>query len=251
MGGTLPVVAEDGGSSPSLPTLLDLFCGAGGSAAGYARAGFRVIGVDVEPQPHYPYEFVQADATEFDLSGFDVLTASPPCQGHSHLASSPWVDRGSAWMLGHTVARFMGTDRPWVIENVAAAPMPRAVPWVARYCGSSFGLAVRRHRLFASNVRLEAPPCDHRAQGQPLGVYGNGGGMDRGKGLKASRAQAPAAMGIDWMTHAELVQAIPPAYTEHIGAQLLGAPDLKGNPCPIPNGMTFALRCVAASALST
>lgn len=202
--------------------LLDLFCGAGGSAAGYARAGFTVIGVDIAPQPRYPYEFVQADAMEFDLSGFDVVTASPPCQAHSFLASSPWVNRSGDWMLWATIERFSRTDCPWVVENVASARMPASVPWVARYCGSSFGLAVRRHRLFASNVALDPPACDHRAQGRPLGVYGNGGGQDTRKGHKASRAQAPAAMGIDWMTHAELVQAIPPAYTEHIGRQLLG-----------------------------
>lgn len=157
----------------------------------------------------------------FPLDGFDVVTASPPCQAHSTLASSGWVDLSTAPLLALTIKRFEQHGAPWIVENVASAPLPRSVPWVICLCGSMFGLAVRRHRLFAMSERLSALQCDHRAQGRPLGVYGYGGGQDTSKGRKASRAEAPAAMGIEWMNHAELVQAIPPAYTEWIGRRLL------------------------------
>ena len=206
---------------PGRPRLLDLFCGAGGAAMGYHRAGFDVVGVDRQPQPRYPFEFHQADANEYPLAGFDAVHASPPCHDHSTLRAVTGLDHRTGWMLNHTVQRLLANRVPWVVENVEGARMP-ADTYSIVLCGSSFGLGVRRHRRFATNILLMALPCDHKRQGQALGVYGHSGGRDRpGRGRKATAAQARTAMGIDWMSAYELAQSIPPAYTEYLGRQLI------------------------------
>ncbi len=212
------------------PRLLDLFCGAGGCSVGYDRAGFDVTGVDIDPHPDYPYPFEQADAMAVladraYLDRFDVVHASPPCQGYSTLnALTPEMARD------RLIEDVRGALRGWggtgVMENVESAPMPDSVV----LCGSEFGLGatcrdgswhqLRRHRRFESNrLLMGAGGCHH--VGQPLGVYGHGGGGQVTHGYKAWRSEAREAMGIDWMRHEDVVQAIPPAYTEHIGAQLL------------------------------
>ena len=204
--------------------LLDLFCGAGGSAVGYHRAGFEVVGIDIKPQPRYPFEFHQADALTYPLDGFDVVHASPPCQAYCALrhlmpekiypdlikAVRDWIFQGSAI---------------YIIENVPKSPLINPI----QLCGSSFGLKVRRHRLFESNVYLETLPCDHKKQGRPIDVSGTGGRRinrrpdDHGGNTNKPRniKEARGAMGIDWMTRYELSQAIPPAYTEYIGKQII------------------------------
>lgn len=209
------------------PRLLDLFCGAGGAAIGYHRAGFDVTGVDIDPQPDYPYPFVQADATTYPLDGYDVIHASPPCHDHSSLRARTGLDHGTGWMLADTIDRLSASGVPWVVENVDNASGPSGV-YRVRLCGSSFGLAVRRHRWFWSNITLLVPPCDHKTQGTPLGLYGNGGGGKQTRGVKATRSQGWAAMGLDHRSTSwrGLVQSIPPAYTEHLGAQLLAAVEL-------------------------
>lgn len=201
--------------------LLDLFCGAGGAAMGYHLAGFEVVGVDVRRQPRYPFEFVEGDATTFPLDGFDVLTGSPPCNDHSDLASIGG-SHGTGWMLAHTIERFRATGRPYVVENVDSADLPGELV----LCGTQFGLRsgrrwLKRHRRFASNVLLMAPGrCT--CSGRPIGgVYGTGGEQRTGRGYKFNDAGRREAMGIDWMTRAELSQAIPPAYTRFVGEQLL------------------------------
>lgn len=212
------------------PRLLDLFCGAGGAGMGYHRAGFEVVGVDVEPMPRYPFEFHQADAMTFPLDGFDVVHASPPCHGHSALNVVNQIDYGTEWMLGATIDRLTEWGSPFVVENVATAR--RHMPNALRLCGSEFALRttmqgygevwLARHRLFESNVFLRgAGGCNCRGK-KNVGVYGHGAGGSgqrvRGPGVaQASRE----VMGIDWMNRDELVEAIPPAYTEFIGAQLL------------------------------
>jgi DNA (cytosine-5)-methyltransferase 1 len=219
------------------PRLLDLFCGAGGAAMGYHRAGFEVVGVDINPQPNYPFQFVQADALEFlheylstrgDMyDQYDAIHASPPCQ--KHVAGLAAVNRALGRELQHanlispTRDLLRETGLPYVIENVVGAPLENPV----RLCGSSFGLAVRRHRLFESSFPLMVPPCAH---GQHNGDYWSSW-MPNGERRRAPAAQVygaggerhrwPEAMGIDWMTGDELVEAIPPAYTELIGTQLL------------------------------
>lgn len=216
--------------------LLDLCCKAGGAAKGYQRAGFYVVGVDIEPQPNYcGDEFVQADAMTFDLDGFDAVHASPPCHDHSNVTGrdrKATGDKGTGWMLEATVRRLSDLRLPWVVENVETADMPADAHRV-RLCGSSFGLDVRRHRWFASNVALMVPPCAHHWQtprfrslaakqheaGRLASVVGVHGHLN----YAGERAVRERAMGIDWMTPDELSQAIPPAYTEHIGRQLIDA----------------------------
>ena len=212
------------------PRLLDLFCGAGGCAVGYARAGFEVVGVDVEPQPNYPFEFVQYDALdyldqngEWVALGFSAVHASPPCQRWTSRSNGDHPD-----LIGAVRDRLRAIGPPFVIENVPAAPLRSPVV----LCGSSFGLRVRRHRAFEASFGIMAPPCSHATQPEIVTVTGGGpspasfhrpagGGPDR---KPKNVADAADAMGIDWpMTRAELNEAIPPAYTEHIGAYLLRA----------------------------
>lgn len=198
---------------------MDLFCGAGGAAWGYHLAfpDAEIVGVDINPQPRYPFTFVQADANTYPLDGFDFVHASPPCQDWSTLRTMH-DGHGTAHMLPDTVARLRASGAQWVVENVPGSAAGFGCP-VVTLCGSSFGLKVRRHRLFASSFPIMAQPCRHAEQGQPLGVYGTGGGGQMTRGRKATPAEAKEAMGIDWMSRREISQAIPPAYTLYIGQQ--------------------------------
>jgi DNA (cytosine-5)-methyltransferase 1 len=214
----------------SAPLLLDLFCKAGGATHGYQRAGFRVVGVDIAPQPNYCGDaFVQADALTFPLDGFDAIHASPPCQ--ADLKGLGIVNRRRGRDYAHAShtdavrARLVAAGVPYVIEQPQqGAKLINPVV----YCGSSFGLPIRRHRQFECSALVLAPPCDHgwqtekkywtswvkngvRQRATVVQVYGNGG----------ERHEWGPALGIGWMTPEELTQAIPPAYTEHLGRQLL------------------------------
>lgn len=222
--------------------LLDLFCGAGGAAVGYSRAlpGIEIVGVDIAPQPRYPFDFVQADAMTFDVAGFDIVHASPPCtdfatvSGRSRSGRGGGVGRGghgTGWLLDAVAARLVADAPTWVLENVMTAPMPERLGHAFTLCGSSFGLDLRRHRRFVTSVAVSTPLCDHswqtprfvsldyklRAAGRLASVVGVHGSTQY-PGDFANRCRA---MGIDWMKNAELTQAIPPAYTEHIGRQLI------------------------------
>jgi len=201
------------------PILLDLFCGAGGAAMGYHRAGFEVVGVDIKPQPHYPFEFHQADAMTFPLGGYDVIHASPPCQAYTWAARRWDVERAD--LVEPTRERLVATGLPYVIENVPGAPLREP----ALLCGRMFGLSLIRHRLFETNWQLWPLPGHPRhigliRAGLAVTVAGHGGDNAKGNG---GRSAKQSAMGIDWMTDVELNEAIPPAYTEWIGAQLLRA----------------------------
>jgi DNA (cytosine-5)-methyltransferase 1 len=206
-----------------MPRLLDLFCCQGGAAKGYADAGFEVVGVDIEPQPRYPFEFHQSDALDFlfrHWQDFDVIHASPPCQSYTPLrALHP--DKVYPDLVAATRNLLAATDRPWVIENVMSAPLDKARSIVL--CGGMFGLRTYRHRRFESNVEMVAPAHPRHvtptatkqrrkrwAEGWHVSITG-----DVGTYL------GPEAMGIDWMTGDGLCEAIPPAYTRHIGEQLL------------------------------
>lgn len=216
------------------PRLLDLFSCAGGAGEGYARAGFDVTGVDIAPQPNYPHRFVQGDALGYLATHwreYDVIHASPPCQGYLNLGA---VNRALGRSYDHpdliaaTRALLELTGKPYVIENVADAGKQLRNP--VRICGTGLHLPLRRHRLFESNLPLEGIACAHHRYTEPrywtgwrpkgevrlstvVQVYGNAGG----------REHWPAAMGIDWMTPKEMTEAVPPAYTEHLGSQLLEA----------------------------
>ena len=213
------------------PRLLDLFSGAGGCARGYQQAGFYVVGVDIKPQPRYcGDEFIQADALTFPLDGFDVIHASVPCQGYSrsrHIRMSRPDRIEHPLLLEYMRERLEQSGLPWVIENVAEAPMPHYL----MLCGTMFGLKVYRHRQFESNILLMSPGrCQHPHELLPgyVCVYGHHvRGRQTGKyGNRYQRYPVEtgrSAMGIDWMTQKELSQAIPPAYTRWIGQFLLNA----------------------------
>jgi DNA (cytosine-5)-methyltransferase 1 len=226
------------------PRLLDLFCGAGGCSVGYHRAGFDVVGVDIEPQPNYPYPFIQGDALDvlrrllagegveasdgrvYYLSDFVGIHASPPCQDYSramrHLANPQP-------RLLHPVRDMLeATGLPWVIENVEGAPIPHSPTLDGRYgvliCGSALGLRIRRHRLFESSFWIPSPGgCDHRSAAMnPHNQRGRDritaefGGGDQERPWRE-------AMGVEWMGRYEAREAIPPVYTEHIGGYLMAA----------------------------
>lgn len=198
---------------------------------GYHRAGFEVVGVDIKPQPHYPFEFHQADAIGFPVRGFNWIHASPPCQFYSRLRHLPWLKDRVYWdSIPPTRAWLLETGLPWVIENVEDAPL-----FGVTVCGQSLGLSIYRHRKFEASIALSVPLHQKhvgviaagRAVMAKRYVVGSVGIKEINRetvaGHMAGAAEARKAMGIDWMTRAELTQAIPPAYTEFIGKQLLGA----------------------------
>jgi DNA (cytosine-5)-methyltransferase 1 len=221
--------------------LIDFCCKAGGTSMGYHQAGFEVVGVDVEDQPNYPFEFRRLDVREITASEiaeiareFDAVAISPPCQTHSTLKTCAVPGRYDDLI---PFARKLVSDigLPYIIENVPGAPLVNPV----RLCGSSFGLRIRRHRIFESSVALVGKPCEHGWQERSK-IYinrphGDGsekrvGFIPKGNGpfwLPRMKRYVPSvqlqrvAMGIDWMTGDELEEAIPPAYTRYLGEQLI------------------------------
>lgn len=218
------------------PLLLDLFCGAGGAAMGYHRAGFDVVGVDIDPQPNYPFAFIQADALAFlsnagfFLAGFDAIHASPPCQRFSTATKRNGTQDEHPDLIGPTRELLEQKGLPYVIENVMGAPLFQPL----LLCGSAFhlgadGYRLKRHRLFERSwapggdslcrCHLDSRPVmDVTGGGPTRKPRADGGG---GRPYKGTADQARRIMGIDWMTKRELNEAIPPAYTELIGLQLL------------------------------
>jgi DNA (cytosine-5)-methyltransferase 1 len=205
------------------PFLIDFYCCAGGAARGYHEAGFRVLGVDINPQPRYPFAFIQGDVLEIGprlLKIADAAHASPPCQSYSPLgALSP--DKVYPDLIEPTRRMLDHSGLPYVIENVMSAPLIRERSIVL--CGEMFGLRTYRHRRFESNLPLVAPPHPKHvkltatkqrkqrwAEGWHVSITGDVGTY-----------VGPEAMGIDWMTGNELCEAIPPAYARFIGRQLL------------------------------
>ena len=208
--------------------LLDLYCKAGGASVGYAKAGFEVIGVDIKKQKRYPYQFIQADALDVladkdFISQFDVIAASPPCQTHSatkHLRNAQGKSTNKVDLIPQTREGLIASGKIYIIENVPGAPLIDPVVM----CGSSFGLKVRRHRQFESNVKLTGLSCNHKLQGKPVGVYGSmRDEIPSGGHTAKSLEEAREAMGIDWMLWGDLVEAIPPMYTEYLGKQIMEA----------------------------
>ena len=225
------------------PKLLDLFCGAGGAGMGYYRAGFDVVGVDIKPQPHYPFTFIQGDALcpPVKLSAFDAIHASPPCQAYSSMRKGRWQNREHPDFIAMLRERFQTLGLPYVIENVVGAPLKASL----LLCGTMFrlqtneGSQLRRHRYFECKPPVFfVQPCTHnngsaigvygggqhpdRRRPATIGVWGNSGGYSKRDGLDHYGVEKrKEAMGIDWMSGNELSEAIPPAYTEFIGRQLM------------------------------
>jgi DNA (cytosine-5)-methyltransferase 1 len=212
------------------PLLLDLYCGAGGAAMGYHQAGFDIIGVDNQPQPHYPFEFVQADALDVLADGLpvvgdphcypDAIHASPPCKRHSAMTNCrPGTAETHDDLLTPTRELLIKTGLPWIIENTPGAPMrPDYI-----LCGCNFNLPrLRRQRWFETSWQGFdlMPPCSHP---DPTVTVAGHTGYRKGPGhTRYGRlTDWVAAMGIDWMNRDELAQAIPPAYTEHMGTELM------------------------------
>jgi DNA (cytosine-5)-methyltransferase 1 len=211
----------------SKPRLLDLFCKAGGTTKGYQEAGFYVIGVDIESQPHYiGDEFYQADALTFPLDGYDVIHASPECKAYTNCNLSP--KEKYQMLIGDIRKRLQATGKPYVIENVVGAK--RHLQANLMLCGTMFDLPMERHRLFESNIFLYTPMgCNHKIA--HISVTGHSIWDSRLEGTqrKDGRSRPDSipvaigkqAMGIDWMNKNELAQAIPPAYTKWIGLQFM------------------------------
>lgn len=208
------------------PLVLDLFCGAGGAGMGYHQAGYDVVGIDIKPQPNYPFTFIQADAMTFPLEMLDwcngrfpdLIHASPPCQGYSWGTRK---GREEKWPLTIiSKLRQIFGDYPYVIENIENAKRDMVDP--IRLCGTMFNLKLLKHRMFESNLKLQEPIHDkHKGSvinGDYVTVAGHGGNNKTGNfGIPAWQE----AMGIDWMfTRPELAEAIPPAYTKYVGEQL-------------------------------
>ena len=210
--------------------LLDLFSGIGGAGVGYSRAGFKVVGVDKQWMPEYPFPYYRQDALKFmerfledgnTINGepVDAIHASPPCKKFSTISKSLGYDSHTD-LLTPIREMLVESGLPYIIENVPGAPMRNPI----MLCGSMFELRIergylQRHRLFESNIMLQMPrPCRH--EGQAIGVYGNGRGGGPLRMRTANAAEAKALMGIDWAGRNGITQAVPPAYTEYLGKQL-------------------------------
>lgn len=226
------------------PRLLDLYCSSFGAGMGYVQAGFDVTGVDLVKRRDMPASphvtFIRADAVDVladvdYLRTFDAIHASPPCQTHSrtqHLRDAQGKGTDKVDLIPETRYGLKRAGVPYVIENVPGSPLQEDLV----LCGSMFPELhvyddtgrrwLRRHRVFESNVELSPPgPCRHRTAGiRCLGVYGSmGDDIPSGGQTVRDLDQGRRLMGIDWMSWAALKEAIPPAYTRHIGLFLLDA----------------------------
>ena len=219
------------------PKILDLFCGEGGAGWGYHLAGWDVVGVDVSPActRRYPLDSIPFDALEYLAAHsreYDAIHASPPCQRYSHGTVAGHAHKHPD-LIGATREALLATGLPYVIENVPRAPLVEPIT----LCGTMFGLTatdddgtllhLQRHRLFESNVKLAAPRHEHPSGVQWAGSYG-GARRDKHEarhvrkgGYVPSKPVQERLMGVAWMTQKGLYESIPPAYTEHIGRQLL------------------------------
>lgn len=196
---------------------LDLFCGAGGASMGLRRAGFEVTGVDLNPQPSYPFDFHRADAVEYPFTAdFDFVWASPPCQAFTAYKRRPRHVTPRPNFIPPVREKLKSWGGLWVIENVPAAPLEKPF----QLCGSSFGLDVRRHRIFEASFPVQAPECDHAWQTPRFAPATNRTNLRSTVEVGVWRIPLDVqrrAMGIDWMELRELSQAIPPAYSDCIG----------------------------------
>lgn len=201
------------------PKALDLFCGAGGASMGLHRAGFDVTGVDINTQPRYPFKFIQGDALDACLDGYDLVWASPPCQRYTRAQNASKNADAHPDLIPTVRLKLTKWGGYWIMENVVGAPLIN--PSVL--CGLALGLKVKRHRLFESNMMFLTPPCPSHDQDYYV-IFGHEV-RNRRHGQAAGRknkiAEGRMAMGIDWMTRGELSESIPPAYSEFLGRQAM------------------------------
>lgn len=194
---------------------LDLFCGAGGAGMGLSRAGYDVTGVDINRQPYYPFEFVQGDALDADLSGYDLVWASPPCQAYTEMQRMHKNSAAHKDLVAPMRAKLEAWGGLWIMENVKGSPLKTSV----MLCGTMFGLRIAKHRYFEANFPLPLlmPPCDHRDIYDPW----------HGKGRTADKMRA--AQGTPWIPSSggasrkrgetgDTNNAIPPAYSEFLAS---------------------------------
>ena len=193
---------------------------------GYSRAGFDVTGVDLKHGKRYPFKYIRANVLEIladieFLNGFDVIHASPPCQTHSitkNLRIAQGKSTSKIDLIPETRAGLIKSAKPFIIENVMGSPLIDPI----MLCGSAFGLKVRRHRIFESNIKLTGSVCDHKNQGRPVGVYGSlNDEIPNGGKTAKTITEAREVMGIEWGIWTELVEAIPPIFTQYLGRQAI------------------------------
>jgi DNA (cytosine-5)-methyltransferase 1 len=178
-------------------------------------AGYEVTGADINHQAHYPFDFIQGDALSIDLSGFDLIWASPPCQAFTAYRRRKGHVKPMENLIPKVREKLKASDAKWIIENIPGAPLENPV----QLCGSSFGLDVRRHRIFETNFPVSTPDCDHSWQAPRFPQATNRKNKRRTVEVGAWRIPIETqrqAMGISWMTLKELSQAIPPVYAEYL-----------------------------------
>jgi DNA (cytosine-5)-methyltransferase 1 len=211
--------------------LLDLYCKAGGAGMGYHLAGFDVVGVDIEPQPNYPFEFHQSDALEYlhlHAHEFGAIHASPPCQ-FATTASQVWRSKGKQYenLIPATREALKQTGLPYVIENVPGAAKWLINPVVLN--GAMFGMLVHRERLFECSFEVPLILLPQLVKPVKMGRPVKDGDVIQPVGNFSGVEYARKQMGISWMSQRELAQAIPPAYTKYIGGLLLANTALLSN----------------------
>lgn len=201
---------------------IDLFCGGGGASKGLADAGYEVVGVDIKPQPSYPYNFIHMDALDFPLDGASFVWASPPCQKYTAYLRRPKHVKPAPNLIPAVRKKLKAWGGHWVIENVPGAPLINPVT----LCGSMFGLDVRRHRCFEASFPIVPPPCNHKAQTPRFPQATNRKNLRSTVEVGVWRIPLDVqqkAMGINWLDLKTLSQAIPPAYSNFIVSSLTPA----------------------------
>ena len=200
--------------------IADLYCGGGGAARGLSNVDFAVIGVDIKPQPYYPFPFIEADVMSLDadwFKGFDAIWASPPCQRYSLNAIQHQTVEDHPDLIVPTRELLDSTGLPYVIENIPNAPIRKDL----LLCGSMFGLRLIRHRIFESNIRLtQLEHGDHHPYFITVTGHPGGNSSRDGNAHLGTMEEWQEVMEIDWLPARTLAEAVPPAYAEHIGIDL-------------------------------
>ena len=206
--------------TPNGLRLLDTYCCQGGASMGYYLAGFHVEGVDLNPQPRYPFPFHQGDAVQFIREHgheYDVITGSPTCRRWTNAQKIRGNDHPD--LITPTREAMQDSGKPYIIENVEGAAAAMVDPLLL--CGAMFGLKTYRHRLFESDLPLGTRL--HPRHLAPLAKMGRpvrDGEFMHVVGNFTDAARAREVMGMPWASRDGLREAIPPAYTRFLGEQV-------------------------------